>query len=92
MLYFCIKAFYNVSNAGMAVKDVDPQSLVDTGVYVFNQVRILNTGLVQLISDPVQHSDGIDFFANLLFIEGGGIMRASRVMIDVHNATVCGSV
>jgi len=77
-----------LSNIGTALRDLDPQSSVETGVYVFHKVRVLDTGLVQFVSDPVQHPDGIDFFANLLLIEGGGEMRASRVMIDVHNATV----
>nr|XP_026694748.1 uncharacterized protein LOC104266654 [Ciona intestinalis] len=75
-------------DGGTSLKDFDPQSTIDTAVYVFNSIRVQDTGLVEMVSDPVTQPRGVDIFAHTLVVEGGGEVRGPRVILDVHNATI----
>ena len=55
--------------------------------YEFDTVRIQDTGIVHCVTSPV-NDPGIYWYTRLVFIEGGGLMRGSRLTFITENITI----
>lgn len=59
-----------------------------TGLYVFENVRIQDSGLMEGVSDPVTEHPGIRLRMETLSIEGGGQAKGSSLTMNLINITV----
>ena len=55
--------------------------------YDFDTIRIQDTGVIHCVTSPVA-DPGIIFTTRAVFIEGGGLMRGSRITFITENITI----